>query len=216
MRAQYDSYVGRMYNLVGGWDLYHRFFWGVSARAYRDFAVRASQAGAGGCLLDAGCGSMLFSAGAHLRRDRGLVVGTDVSKAMMWRARCRLGSERCPRHVCLAQGDILNGPFPASAFDAVLCMHVAHILRDLDGLLRELRRLLKPGGRLFLTSAVQVNTWRDGYLRELARRGIMAPPRTAQVILAALRSRFGVEPRSRLIGSMLFTETPAPELPRAA
>jgi ubiquinone/menaquinone biosynthesis C-methylase UbiE len=208
--AQYDSSIGGIYNIVGGWDIYHRIFWGVSTRAYKAFADRASLACAGGRLLDAGCGSMLFSAGAYLRNHHELVVGTDISQGMLRRARYRLGNERWSRHVCLTQADILYSPFVTSAFDVVICLHVAHVSRDLEGLLRELRRVLKPGGELFLTSAVPGNTWRNGYLRALARKGIMAPPRTAQEILAMLRNRFGVEPHSRLVGSMLFTETLAP------
>jgi SAM-dependent methyltransferase len=70
----------------------------------------------------------------------------------------------------------------------VICVHVEHVLRDLAGLLRELRRLLKAGGKLCLASAVQVNTWRDGHLRASVCRGIMPPPRRAQEIRTALRN----------------------------
>jgi ubiquinone/menaquinone biosynthesis C-methylase UbiE len=120
--AKYDTSIGRWYDLVGGRDVYHRIFWGVSTREYREFAGRASRACPGGWLLDAGCGSMLFSAGAHLRNDCDVVVGTDISRGMLHRACRRLGSERRSRHVWLTRADILTSPFLTAAFDVLLCM----------------------------------------------------------------------------------------------
>jgi ubiquinone/menaquinone biosynthesis C-methylase UbiE len=207
--SPYDS-IGGAYDLVGGLDVYHRICWGVSTGAYRAFADRARLACAGGLLLDAGCGSMLFSAGAHQRNDRGAVVGADASVRMLRMARRRLGSAHQPEKVVLLRADVLDNPFRPAIFDVVLCLHVAHVIADLNGLVDELRRVLKPGGRLFLTSVVLVGRWRDRYLGALARRGIMASPRGTADILAALRDRFGAEPDHRLVGSMLFTETICP------
>jgi hypothetical protein len=59
--AQYDS-IGGAYDFVGGLDSYHRILWGVSTRASRESAERAAGACGEGLMLDAGCGSMLFSA----------------------------------------------------------------------------------------------------------------------------------------------------------
>lgn len=191
-RPQYDS-IGGAYDLVAGLDLYHRICWGVSTAAYRDFA---SKAGETGLLLDAGCGSRLFT--AHLNP----VVGTDASLEMLKLARRRVRST-------LVQADLLHTPFGDQAFDSVLCLHVAHVMENLEGLLRELRRVLKPGGKLFLTSVVIVDPWRDRYLRMLSRKRIMASPRSAIDVIAAIRGVFGVDPQHRLVGSMLFTVTTA-------
>ena len=194
-KPQYDS-IGGAYDLVAGLDLYHRICWGVSTAAYRDFASQAEQASAPGRLLDAGCGSRLFS--AHLNP----VIGLDASREMLNRARQRAS-------FAFVQADLLHTPFGDGVFEAVLCLHVAHVMENLDGLLRELRRVLKPGGRLFLTSVVIVGHWRDRYLRMLSRRGIMASPRSANDVIAPIRGVFEVEPQHHRVGSMLFTVTPA-------
>jgi ubiquinone/menaquinone biosynthesis C-methylase UbiE len=200
--AQYDS-IGSAYDLVGGLGLYHRAFWGVSTRAYRAFAERAVTAcGEGTTMLDAGCGSMLFSAEAYRADPRVAVIGIDASLRMLRLARARLDSTR----VALLQADVLQSPFRAGAFEVVTCLHVAHVLQDLPGLLGELRRILEPGGRLFLTSVVLVNHWRDRYLRALARRGVMASPRRQEDILRGVRASFGTEADSHLVGNMLFLE----------
>ena len=204
--SQYDS-IGAAYHLVGGLEPYHRICWGVSTAAYRAFAHAARLSCAGGWLLDAGCGSMLFSSGAHRSNDLSQVVGADAAGRMLRLAHRRLWRDCRPGNVVLLNADILHSPFHPATFDIVLCLHVAHVIADLEGLVAELHRILKPGGKLFLTSVVLVGTWRDRYLRALARCGIMASPRCSGDVLTALRKCFVTEPSSRLVGSMLFTET---------
>ncbi len=202
---QYDS-IGGAYDRVAGLGLYHRVFWGVSTKAYRDFAYRARKVCAEGLLLDAGCGSMLFTADI-VNQSNGRALGADISGGMLRRARGKLREARDAN--ILAQADLLHLPFPSQAFDGVVSFHVAHVMSDLPGLLRELRRILKPGGRLFLTSVVLTGHLRDRYLYMLAKRGIMAEPRTRDELVAAVRDVFGAEPQCQLGGSMLFTETVA-------
>ncbi len=192
---QYDS-IGGAYHFVAGLDIYHRLCWGVSTHEYREFASRARQAAEPGLLLDAGCGSRLFT--THLNH----LIGTDASLEMLRRAQRRVPS-------ALVQADLLQAPFGNGMFDGVLCLHVAHVMENLDGLLRELRRILKPGGKLFLTSVVIVGQWRDRYLRMLSRRGILARPRSAHDVIAAIQGVFGGQPQHHLVGSMLFIVTPA-------
>lgn len=206
--AQYDT-IGGAYDSIAGLDLYHRLFWGTSTRTYCAFAEAAVATCGAGTLLDAACGSMLFTAQAHRANERGSAIGTDASLRMLRLARTRLGSSA--RGVALVHANVLRSPFRSGAFDAVICMHVAHVLDDLSGLLAEMRRILKPGGKLFLTSLLLVDSWRDRYLRMLCRRGIMAPPRREEDVLAAVRMRFGAEPGASINGSMLFVRVTKPQ-----
>ncbi|HEV7187326.1 MAG TPA: class I SAM-dependent methyltransferase [Blastococcus sp.] len=97
---------------------------------------------AGRRILDAGCGSGPLIAAL---RDRGaLVTGIDSSTTMLALARRRLGPD-ADLHVA-DLGDPL--PFPDSAFDDVVASLVLHYLEDWAAPLAELRRVLKPGGRL--------------------------------------------------------------------
>lgn len=97
-------------------------------------------------ILDAGCGSGPLSAAL---RDKGAVVtGLDRSAAMVDLARRRLG-EDADLHVA-----DLSEPlqFADAAFDVVVSSLVLHYLEDWSGPLAELRRVLKPGGRLILST----------------------------------------------------------------
>lgn len=203
--AQYDS-IGDAYHQVAGLEIYHRVFWGVSTREYREFAQAALTACGEGVLLDAGCGSMLFTARAHQANERGAVIGTDASLKMLRLARARVAPYEDLRRVAFLKANVLRTPFRPGVFDVVICLHVAHVLADLEGLLGEVRRVLKPGGTLFLTSVVMVDHWRDRYLRFLFGRGVMASPRRREDILAAIRAQFGTEPDAYVIGSMLFAQ----------
>jgi ubiquinone/menaquinone biosynthesis C-methylase UbiE len=93
-------------------------------------------------ILDAGCGSgPLFAA----LRDRGAVLsGFDGSAGMLEQARQRLGADADLKVVDLA-GPL---PYPDNTFDDVIASLVLHYLRDWGPTLAELRRVLKPGGRL--------------------------------------------------------------------
>jgi SAM-dependent methyltransferase len=97
---------------------------------------------AGRRILDAGCGSgPLFAA----LRDRGAIVsGFDSSAGMLKLARRRLGHD-----ADLQQADLGRPlPFPDAAFDDVIASLVLHYLEDWTAPLAELRRVLRPGGRL--------------------------------------------------------------------
>jgi SAM-dependent methyltransferase len=93
-------------------------------------------------ILDAGCGSgPLFAA----LRDRGAIVtGFDKSAGMLELARRRLGDD-----ADLQVADLgCPLPFPDDTFDDVIASLVLHYLEDWGPALTELRRVLKPGGRL--------------------------------------------------------------------
>ena len=97
---------------------------------------------AGRRILDAGCGSgPLFAA----LRDRGATVtGIDRSAGMLEQARRRLGDG-----ADLQVADLGSPlPFPDDTFDDVTASLVLHYLEDWGAALAELRRVLKPGGRL--------------------------------------------------------------------
>jgi len=91
-------------------------------------------------VLDACCGTGDLALAAARRGGR--VTGLDFSEAMLARAR------RKAPGIEWVQGDALALPFEPASFDVVTVGFGARNLADLASGLRELRRVLRPGGRL--------------------------------------------------------------------
>lgn len=95
-------------------------------------------------ILDAGCGSGPIS--AALLAKGALVTGFDVSAAMIELACQRLGDDADVHVADLAE----PLAFADAEFDDVVASLVLHYLEDWAVPLAEFRRVLKPGGRLFV------------------------------------------------------------------
>jgi demethylmenaquinone methyltransferase/2-methoxy-6-polyprenyl-1,4-benzoquinol methylase len=104
-------------------------------------------------VLDAACGTGDLALEA--RRAGATVTGLDFSPAMLERAR------RKAPELDWVQGDALALPFEDAAFDAATIGFGVRNLDDLEQGLRELRRVLRPGGRLGVLEITQP----DGVLR---------------------------------------------------
>ena len=100
---------------------------------------------AGLSVLDAGCGSGPLM--DDLRAKGALVAGFDLSAAMVGLARERLGEDTDLRVADL--GAPL--PYPDDEYDVVVVSLALHYVQDWASALAELRRILKPGGRLVVS-----------------------------------------------------------------
>jgi SAM-dependent methyltransferase len=100
-------------------------------------------------ILDAACGNGRYSRFLLRHADPDAKLTTfDLSPKMLERARNRLKSER----VTHAVADLTRLPYGDASFDAIVCGWVLEHLPDPRPGLRELARVLAPGGRLLLLS----------------------------------------------------------------
>jgi len=102
----------------------------------------------GDSVLDAACGTGDFAV-ADLRAGAARVVGVDFSPRMLERAR-----RKAPQVECV-EGDLLALPFPDATFDAATVGFGARNVADLELALRELRRVLRSGGRVAILEITQ-------------------------------------------------------------
>lgn len=194
-----------VYDLVVGTTLYNRVAWGASLSEYLLFAQRAV-ASAHGMMLDAGCGSLLFTAKAYLDSRRP-IIACDQSLEMLRRANARLMklAGHKPDHILLLQADLSELPFRQACFQTILCMNVLHHIADARDLLAELETLLIERGQLYLTSLVKNSSLiGDWYLERLYRRGDFVRPRTAVEFRNILDSSTGQRVAFSTTGNMAF------------
>jgi demethylmenaquinone methyltransferase/2-methoxy-6-polyprenyl-1,4-benzoquinol methylase len=91
-------------------------------------------------VLDAACGTGDLAVAA-VKAGAGHVTGLDFSERMLERARRKAPLD-------WVQGDMLALPFGDASFDAATVGFGVRNVSDLERALRELRRVLRPGGRL--------------------------------------------------------------------
>jgi demethylmenaquinone methyltransferase/2-methoxy-6-polyprenyl-1,4-benzoquinol methylase len=94
----------------------------------------------GSRVLDACCGTGDLALACH--EAGGDVVGLDFSERMLERAREKSDAIEWVR------GDLLELPFPDESFDSATVGFGIRNVQDLEAGLRELARVLRPGGRL--------------------------------------------------------------------
>ncbi len=100
-------------------------------------------------LLDAGCG--LGGAARLLAETSGCrVTGIDLAEEFIHAARFLTDRTGLAPNVSFKQGSILDLPFEAGTFDAVLCQHVLMNIEDKDRAFTEINRVLKSGGLFVL------------------------------------------------------------------
>lgn len=92
-----------------------------------------------------GGGSALLELSRRLRS--GVVSGIDISHDMVRQAERRFRREIAEGRVRVQLGDISHLPFPAPAFDRVFTINTIYFWSDVLQGLREIRRVLKDGGR---------------------------------------------------------------------
>jgi SAM-dependent methyltransferase len=130
---------------LSGWtaraENYDRMFTPISAQAIPPVVAALGEV-RGRRVLDVCCGpghltAALVAAGAHAE-------GLDFAPTMVARARANHPG------VAFVEGDAEKLPYPAAAFDHVVCVFgILHLERP-EAAMAEARRVLKPGGRYVL------------------------------------------------------------------
>jgi len=114
----------------------------------------------GSRVLDAGCGgggmTLLL---AEAVGDGGQVTALDIDSMLLDNVKELLAGTLFADCVRYRQGSIDDLPFPSGSFYLVWCSRVIHHMPDMLAAVREIRRVLKPGGRFALRE--------DGYLMQL-------------------------------------------------
>ena len=160
-------------------------------------------------VLDAACGTGDLAL-ADRAAGAARVTGLDFSEAMLERAR-RKGAAQ-PTVFEWLQGDMLALPFADATFDAATVGFGVRNVDDLELALRELRRVLRPGGRLAILEITQprgalkpfFSLWFDRIVPGL---GKILPGGAAYTYLPASVKRFPhAERLAELLGECGFSD----------
>jgi ubiquinone/menaquinone biosynthesis C-methylase UbiE len=132
----------------------------------------------GGWTLDIGCGS-----GMHMNTiaSKGVAVGIDISPKL-----ASIAKERSSMPIVV--GEAMHLPFKSSTFDSAIAVFGAlNHVKSLKKTIRDIARIIKPGGLFVLTVA---NKWNARWYLGIMRKGQIRCLRTA------IRKREGMLRRS--------------------
>jgi len=100
-------------------------------------------------ILDIGCGTGLLL--QHINNySKNRIYGVDISSKMVEVTRKKL-SPRMKKNVCV--GDIEKLSFPDNFFDHVIASHVLQHVSDIKKALKEMKRVVKFGGKIWITTS---------------------------------------------------------------
>ena len=142
-------------NIAPTYDkLNHRLSWDID-KGWRRKAIRQLQPFAPKTLLDiaTGTGDFAILAAKMLKPEK--LIGADISEGMMEIGRQKVKAEGLDSIVSFEKEDCLNLSYADGTFDAVTAAFGIRNFADLDKGLKEMQRVLKPGGHL---SIVELTT----------------------------------------------------------
>ncbi|MGA7804093.1 class I SAM-dependent methyltransferase [Bradyrhizobium sp.] len=132
--------------------VYDLVFGGVFSKG-RDAAIQATNK-LGGRVLEVGVGTgiSLPQYAPHVR-----IFGTDISEAMLKKARQRVAECRLKNIEGLAVMDAEKLEFPDNSFDVVMAQYVVTAVPNPEAALDEFARVLRPGGELIILTRVSAD-----------------------------------------------------------
>jgi ubiquinone/menaquinone biosynthesis C-methylase UbiE len=140
VQHHYDGLAGKLTHVTGIITLH-------AVLAGRVFRPQAFDVCGAKRILDAGCGNGRYTKNILRWADHdAFITGFDLSQSMLRRARRHLKNPR----VSFLAADVTRLPYPDGWFDCVVCGWMLEHLPDPAPGLRELARVLQPGGKMLL------------------------------------------------------------------
>lgn len=168
--------VERMFDHIAhSYDRLNRFLsLGIDGR-WRRAAIDALSPFRPRCILDVATGTGDFAILSAQRLSPQSVTGVDISEGMMRMGRKKVEAEHLSGIVCFRREDCEALSFADDTFDTVTAAYGVRNFEHMDRGLREMRRVLKPGGHLLI---VELNSPRRFPMKQLfsAYARIAIPP----------------------------------------
>ncbi len=158
-QSEKEAYVESLFSAIAGrYDLMNGVLSLTRHRAWRRYAVRLAQLRPGDSALDCCCGTGDFAFElARTVGKQGRVVGADFSQPMIELAKKKASRSRAG-HIEFIAANTCELPFADDLFDCVTIGFGVRNLADIDAGLREMARVLKPGGRLVCLETGEVES----------------------------------------------------------
>jgi demethylmenaquinone methyltransferase/2-methoxy-6-polyprenyl-1,4-benzoquinol methylase len=147
-KDQKERFVREMFNgIAHRYDFMNTLMTFGLDRSWRQFAVRRARIQPGMQVLDVCAGTAALTLEiARVVGETGRVIGVDFSENMLEVGRKRVQQSNYASTIQLIHGNAMALPFADDSFDAVTVGWGLRNIPDIDQALREMLRVVKPGG----------------------------------------------------------------------
>jgi demethylmenaquinone methyltransferase / 2-methoxy-6-polyprenyl-1,4-benzoquinol methylase len=143
--------VAEMFNKIAGkYDLMNRFLSARTDVGWRKKAIRLLKKDNPQQILDVATGTADMALMAYKILKPAQITGIDISEGMLELGRKKIEKEQLGEKIQLHLGDSETINFAENTFDAVMVAFGVRNFENLEKGLAEMKRVLKPGGRLMV------------------------------------------------------------------
>ncbi|HET6254290.1 MAG TPA: bifunctional demethylmenaquinone methyltransferase/2-methoxy-6-polyprenyl-1,4-benzoquinol methylase UbiE [Puia sp.] len=168
--------VAEMFDKIAfRYDFLNRFLSGGIDVYWRKRAIRELRGLPAGTVLDVATGTGDMAVLLARSFPQAHITGVDISAGMLEIGRQKLARLKLNDRITLRSGDSEALPFPDDQFDAITVAFGVRNFENLENGLREMKRVLKPGGKLVVLEFSQPRTpgisqLYKAYMRRVAPR----------------------------------------------
>ncbi|MDF2723289.1 MAG: ubiquinone biosynthesis methyltransferase UbiE [Paenibacillus sp.] len=127
-------------------------------KAWRRLTMRHMNVQPGQTALDVCCGTCDWTVSLAEATGTGKIVGLDFSRNMLQFGEHKIAKHGLDKQVQLIHGNAMELPFEADSFDYATIGFALRNVPDLEQVLREMQRVVKPGG-LVVSLELSKPTW---------------------------------------------------------
>lgn len=202
--GSYDNQA-KLYDKLISNTLYNKIMWGNTPKDYADFCRKSLDESSDGEIVDIGCGTLGFTHSVYAEKDVTGLFLCDLSIEMLM-----IGKEKLEMKnknisgITFLRSDALDMPFKDQSVQNVFSFGVLHIFDNPIAFITEISRILKPDGKLFLTSLCTDRKISRKYLNFLNKKGHVAKPLQSGEILSMIRQNGLAVNESWVKGGMIY------------
>lgn len=117
-------------------------------KAWRKFTMRQMNMKQGSTAIDLCCGTCDWTISMAQESETGIMVGLDFSQNMLDVGAHKVKALGLDQQIQLTQGNAMSLPYADNSFDYATIGFGLRNVPDLDQVLREMKRVVKPGGKV--------------------------------------------------------------------
>ncbi len=144
-----EEYVHDVFeNIAHKYDIMNDIMSFRRHKAWRNYTMRRMNVQPGETALDLCCGTCDWTIQLAQASRTGQMIGLDFSPKMLSVGQRKIEKLGLQDQIRLVEGNAMDLPFPDNSFDYVTIGFGLRNVPDYDQVIREMRRVVKPGGRV--------------------------------------------------------------------